>query len=305
VQKTTWLMLLVGVLACLGVSASASKARSQETIAAFIYYKVDDKAFERAAKTHADTISGSTKLMKEVSTKQDFLDAWEQINSLASQGNKNVKEVFLFTHASKQSDQQDGLEFSSLDGTSGTLKREDITALKKLPWASNSAQLVIFGCNTGLRGTRGWCPAEHFAQTQAVTTIGETGYSYFSKSQSSYEVQSASDNTIYLHAYKRGKNGALGDGSLIATKTYHPLLTACVGDGCPNNPDEVKTIQKLLNSVPTDKGGPTPPLNVDGLIGPNTVAAIKKFQQHHLSFQDGKIEPGKATLIKLLEFKAD
>src|SRR5262245_2070447 len=56
-----------------------------------------------------------------------------------------------------------------------------------------------------------------------------------------------------------------------------------VGQGplARNRPNDVKTIQEALNQVTVlgQVGGPLPFLTVDGLVGPNTRAAILNFQQ--------------------------
>jgi hypothetical protein len=66
-----------------------------------------------------------------------------------------------------------------------------------------------------------------------------------------------------------------------------------------NRADDVRKIQEALNRVPPDKGGPVPPLVVDGLCGPKTTAAIWKFQKAQGLPADGRIDPGHATLAKL------
>ena len=77
-----------------------------------------------------------------------------------------------------------------------------------------------------------------------------------------------------------------------------PLITASVGIGTPNNADDVSTVQELLNVV-DDQGGPDPPLTVDGLIGPNTIKAINKFQMTQLGFPTSGLVPGKDTIKRL------
>ena len=92
----------------------------------------------------------------------------------------------------------------------------------------------------------------------------------------------------------------------VKTDSVAPLpplsITASVGMGAVNNADDVSTVQELLNVVPPDQGGPVPPLAVDGLIGPNTIKAINKFQIKQLGFQDGRVDPGKDTIKRLNEF---
>lgn len=65
-------------------------------------------------------------------------------------------------------------------------------------------------------------------------------------------------------------------------------LSEIVGEGGTNAPDDVFTVQMLLNHVDSAAGGPTPPLDVDGLVGPKTIGGIRRFQLLQLSFQDGR-----------------
>jgi len=274
---------------------------------AYIYYVTDDNAFERAAKMEAGvSVSDASHQLLAVETKEEFISAWQQIKDTAETATATVDSVALFVHASKQDDSGDGLEFAALDGASGTLLRDEMGALVRLPWTDvQSVRLLLFGCNTGLRGGRGWCPAEHLAQTQLVPARGETGYSYFSKQLNTYEAQVASDQSVYLHAYKRGKNDALGDGSKMPTRAYDPYIRDSVGTGGTNNSADVLAVQQLLNDVPSSGGGPTAQLTEDGIIGPNTINAIKHFQMTHFGFEDGRVDPGEKTLIKLVEFRPE
>lgn len=61
-------------------------------------------------------------------------------------------------------------------------------------------------------------------------------------------------------------------------------ITKAVGKGAPNDYNDVKLVQKLLD------------IKADGHSGPKTVIAIKKFQ-HSLGFKkaDGRIDPGGTT----------
>lgn len=81
-------------------------------------------------------------------------------------------------------------------------------------------------------------------------------------------------------------------------------ITASVGNGGVNRKDDSVTVQELLNQVPPDRGGPSPPLAVDGLPWQKTQAAIRQFQRVHLGFQwpDGRVDPGGKTLAGLNEF---
>ncbi|WP_125490561.1 peptidoglycan-binding protein [Streptomyces sp. WAC 04229] len=79
-------------------------------------------------------------------------------------------------------------------------------------------------------------------------------------------------------------------------------MSESVGEGGINAPDDVFTVQMLLNHVDSAAGGPTPPLDVDGLVGPKTVGGIRRFQLLQLGFQDGLVEPGKNTFKALKGF---
>src|SRR5262245_58496313 len=83
-------------------------------------------------------------------------------------------------------------------------------------------------------------------------------------------------------------------------------ITAAVGTApAPNRFEDVETIQSLLNQVPATRGGPAPLLDVDGICGPLTIGAIRKFQKHHFGWQDGRVDVNQATLAKLNEFDLD
>jgi hypothetical protein len=179
-----------------------------------IYYDVADNAFKRAADTWiAENVgqqSGSeVVLMKPVKTEADFRDSWAAVAQEAQLPGRGVMEGHLFTHASK-GDTEDGLEFIRQQ-PDGTLGQSELALLPKLNWETEG-RLVLHGCNTGLKGTRGWAPAEELAKGQGVKTVGQSGYSYFSRDSSRYLEIDAASGKVYLWAYRRGKNGALGDG---------------------------------------------------------------------------------------------
>jgi peptidoglycan hydrolase-like protein with peptidoglycan-binding domain len=83
-----------------------------------------------------------------------------------------------------------------------------------------------------------------------------------------------------------------------------------VGQGplARNLDDDVKTIQAALNEVTVEgvAGGPIPFLDVDGIVGPKTIAAILNFQQVQVTSinADGLVEPGKPTILRLNEIVA-
>jgi hypothetical protein len=81
------------------------------------------------------------------------------------------------------------------------------------------------------------------------------------------------------------------------------VITSSVGSGGVNRSEDVWNIQYGLNQVPIIDGGPTTPLTLDGLCGPNTIGAIRNFQVKHFGWGgcDGRIDPGQQTLAKLNE----
>jgi len=74
--------------------------------------------------------------------------------------------------------------------------------------------------------------------------------------------------------------------------------------GGVNRPDDVRTVQELLNQVPTFSGGPKPLLDPDGKCGSKTITAIQTFQVHHFGWPgaDGRVDPNGRTHTKLNEF---
>jgi hypothetical protein len=84
-----------------------------------------------------------------------------------------------------------------------------------------------------------------------------------------------------------------------AKKKNGATISASVGVGGRNLAPDVRTVQELLNGVPTPSGGPVPLLAVDGLIGPKTVGAIQRFQRTQLGWADGRVDPGGPTIIRL------
>src|SRR4051812_17552274 len=83
----------------------------------------------------------------------------------------------------------------------------------------------------------------------------------------------------------------------------HPVqvaMTGTVGAGGMNLPADVRLIQSLLNAVPTDRGGPDGPLQIDGVSGPRTVGAIRRYQSANLGFADGRVDMGRQTIRSLV-----
>lgn len=88
----------------------------------------------------------------------------------------------------------------------------------------------------------------------------------------------------------------------IASHVFGQGLSGSVGEGGRNRAEDVLWVQKVLNQVPGVVGGPLRPLAEDGKFGPNSAAAIKRFQKIQLGFEDGLIEPAGPTFQRLCEF---
>jgi hypothetical protein len=189
----------------------------------FIYYSnattVPDRAFERAARWSARSSIAVGYIVEilSVTTKQDFIDAWNGILNQANSNRVTVDSVSIYTHASKGESDQDGLEFANGPGGT-TLTQSDILALPRLPWFQGKGFMYLHGCNTGLVGDRGWCPAQAFLNGQGNDlrqANGEAGFAYFSKNSETYVESSPTDQELYLWAFRRRRNGPLGDGGRI------------------------------------------------------------------------------------------
>lgn len=68
-------------------------------------------------------------------------------------------------------------------------------------------------------------------------------------------------------------------------------IRQAVGKGCPNRRRDVSTVQYLLNCVPEADGGPAEELEVDGVCGEHTVAAVARFQLARTGETRGRIDP--------------
>ncbi len=73
-----------------------------------------------------------------------------------------------------------------------------------------------------------------------------------------------------------------------------------VGVDCENLVADVKQVQMWLNATSDLSGGPELPLAVDGKAGPAMIAAIKRFQQMQLGFENGCVKPAQMTELRLL-----
>ena len=192
-----------------------------------IYYhkpsKSDDRAFERASKHCLSQLKlkncGDNFVFKEyqVTSGQDFKKIWSTIFAELNKNVAKVKEMHVFSHSSKTDGGNDGLEFLSTRNArnevleDGTISYSEISELEKLRWSPN-ANLVLHGCNTGLRGTSVQSIADVFAIRQEKCRVhGQKGWAYFSRKEAVYERTSPADKEIYLWAFSRGNNSYVGN----------------------------------------------------------------------------------------------
>jgi hypothetical protein len=101
----------------------------------------------------------------------------------------------------------------------------------------------------------------------------------------------------------RLKNGECAERSLPTPNDRGLLLSGSVGAGGRNLPDDVRAVQKALNNVPPEQGGPNPKLDEDGKIGPLTRAAIGAFQTKQFGWSDSRVDPDKMTITALRGFQ--
>ncbi len=76
-------------------------------------------------------------------------------------------------------------------------------------------------------------------------------------------------------------------------------LENAVGPSSANHSDDVMTIQMLLNRIAEWRGGPHVLLDVDGIYGPKTKAAIEGFQAKQELVVDGIAAPGGPTITRI------
>lgn len=77
-------------------------------------------------------------------------------------------------------------------------------------------------------------------------------------------------------------------------------LEGSVGRGGANNRHDVELVQLLLNGWM--EASKKPALAIDGVVGPQTIAAITSFQREYTpAFMSGRIDPGGPTLFQLGE----
>ena len=85
-------------------------------------------------------------------------------------------------------------------------------------------------------------------------------------------------------------------GNLLGNSSASSSLSGSVGKGGDNNAEDVRLVQQLLNQKASAG------LAVDGLYGPNTLAAIEAYQESIFNgWSDGLVEPGGRTIQSLTQ----
>ena len=178
------------------------------------------KSFEKAANTWLDQqrwFRGREKqfgkktgcdeyLAKGVTTREDFIKAWNEI--LASSdalekkchGSGKIAKGAWFGHSGFNSKTDE----PEINLSKSDISIADIKGFAKLPW-KDKATMTLFSCRSGIAGA-GMTLAGEFAKAQNVTTIGQKGYTYFSSDPAQDVPIKPDDKKIYLGAFVRRRN---------------------------------------------------------------------------------------------------
>jgi hypothetical protein len=82
-------------------------------------------------------------------------------------------------------------------------------------------------------------------------------------------------------------------------------ISAAVGLGGRNLPDDVKTVQAALNRVPLEQGGPKVKLDVNGKPGTDLQQAIAAFQKRQFAWADSRVDTNNVTIQRLRTYQDD
>jgi RHS repeat-associated protein len=186
-----------------------------------IYYenpaKDPDGSFKRAAETWKKKIESQADfnpacdvvILKGAKTEDNFVTAWTEIKveaearKVSLPNHYKISEGAIFVHGSRGA-----LEFVPDTGsktTNGTLDPTEQKTLSGLPW-DDLGFLSLHACDSASGSPS---TAENFANSQNVITRGESGYAYFSESDSKHITISNSSKEVYLRAFKRHKDGTI------------------------------------------------------------------------------------------------
>ena len=76
-------------------------------------------------------------------------------------------------------------------------------------------------------------------------------------------------------------------------------ITASVGERGVNHAQDVGIVQYLLNRANAKRGVPKAQIDVDRIVGPQTLNALKEFQTKFCKTVDGIVNPNSETLTML------
>jgi peptidoglycan hydrolase-like protein with peptidoglycan-binding domain len=82
-------------------------------------------------------------------------------------------------------------------------------------------------------------------------------------------------------------------------------ITASVGERGVNRAQDVGIVQFLLNRANAKRGIPKTQIDVDGIVGPQTLSALKEFQTKFCKTVDGVVNPNSETLKMLHQIAGD
>ncbi|APR78274.1 Hypothetical protein A7982_03621 [Minicystis rosea] len=102
-------------------------------------------------------------------------------------------------------------------------------------------------------------------------------------------------SAVHLWEIAEGATPAVtpSNGPASVPATPSRTLSASVGAGGENRPDDVRLVQELLTARGLSPGA------IDGKVGPATIEAIKTFQRRFATWPDGRIDVRGRTLREL------
>lgn len=94
----------------------------------------------------------------------------------------------------------------------------------------------------------------------------------------------------FIARRRDGKCHAFGLPGLPVSSSDDVVINSAVGRGGQTKGPDVLRVQKALNLVPKQFGGPSPNLPENSVAGQETIAAIEAFQRRHFGSADGRVD---------------